>query len=63
VLPQPWRRATEAYPVNGFKNPSFQWLDSDSKKSLAQKDKKDIGDVDIVEEVQGFASNDKSVLP
>jgi hypothetical protein len=23
VLPQPWRRATSAYPVNGFKNPSF----------------------------------------
>jgi len=26
VLPQPWRRAKEAYPRNGFKNPSFQWL-------------------------------------
>jgi hypothetical protein len=33
VLPQPWRRAKEAYPLNGFKNPTFQWLD---KKSLAQ---------------------------
>jgi hypothetical protein len=34
VLPQPWRRVKEAYPINGFKNPSFQWLD---KKSLAEK--------------------------
>jgi hypothetical protein len=23
VLPQPWRRAKEAYPRNGFKNPSW----------------------------------------
>jgi len=23
VLPQPWRRAKEAYPANGFKNPSW----------------------------------------
>jgi hypothetical protein len=60
LLPQPWRRVKEAYPINGFKNPSFQWLD---KKSLAQKDKRDIGDNGIVEEVHGFASNDKSVLP
>jgi hypothetical protein len=62
----------EAYPINGFKNPSFQWLD---KKSLAQhKHKhhhkhhhkmtaKDIGDNGIAEEVHGFASADKSVLP
>jgi hypothetical protein len=60
VLPQPWRRAKTAYPSNGFKNPSFQWLD---KKSLAQQEKRDIGDQGIVEEVHGFASNDKSVLP
>jgi len=57
VLPQPWRRATQAYPVNGFKNPNFQWL------SMAEQGKKDIGDEGIVEEVHGFASNDKSVLP
>ena len=30
---------------------------------LGQKDKKDIGDQGIDEEVHGFASNDKSVLP
>jgi hypothetical protein len=23
VLPQPWRRVKEAYPQNGFKNPTF----------------------------------------
>jgi len=27
VLPQPWRRVKEAYPQNGFKNPTFPWLD------------------------------------
>jgi len=69
VLPQPWRRVKEAYPVNGFKNPSFQWLDS--KSGLAQHQHhhhhkalaKDIGDEGIAEEVQQFAANDKSVLP
>lgn len=71
VLPQPWRRVKEAYPANGFKNPEFQWLD----KSLAQgkhhkkhhkkhhHKAKDIGDNGIAEEVHGFASADKSVLP
>merc|ERR1711939_1069804 len=66
VLPQPWRRAKEAYPINGFKNPSFNWLDKpEKKKALAQKDKhhRDIGDNGIDEEVHGFASADKSVLP
>jgi hypothetical protein len=70
VLPQPWRRAKEAYPINGFKNPSFQWLD---KGSLVEKKHKhhkkhhhkakDIGDNGIDEAVHGFASADKSVLP
>ena len=23
VLPQPWRRVTEPYPINGFKNPTW----------------------------------------
>jgi hypothetical protein len=59
VLPQPWRRAKEAYPKNGFKNPSFQWLTLAEQEQL----KRDIGDKDIDEEVHGFASNDKSVLP
>jgi hypothetical protein len=59
-LPQPWRRAKEAYPANGFKNPSFQWLD---KKSLAQSDKADIGDKGIVQKVHGFVVADGSVHP
>jgi hypothetical protein len=58
VLPQPWRRAKQAYPRNGFKNPSFQWLDS-----LAQKDKQDIGDKKIDEEVHGFVNRDRSIHP
>merc|ERR1711934_322244 len=67
VLPQPWRRAKVAYPVNGFKNPSFQWLDKPA--ALAQHKHhhhhhtKDIGDQGIDEEVHGFAYADKSVLP
>lgn len=70
VLPQPWRRVKEPYPANGFKNPEFQWLD---KGSLVEKKHKhhkkhhakakDIGDNGIAEEVHGFASADKSVLP
>ena len=61
VLPQPWRRVKEAYPTNGVFNPKFQWLDKPA--AFVQKDKKDIGDQGIDEEVHGFASNDKSVLP
>jgi len=34
VLPKPWRRATEAYPANGFKQPTWQWLDKPA--ALAQ---------------------------
>jgi len=40
VLPKPWRRSKVAYPKNGFKNASWNWLDADdaarakSKKSL-----------------------------
>ena len=56
MLPQPWRRSKEAYPKNGFKNPSFQWLDT-----LAQKS--DIGDKNIDQAVHGFVRNDNSVHP
>jgi hypothetical protein len=56
-----------AYPINGFKNNSWNWIDDkpEKKKALAQKDKhhRDIGDNGINEEVHGFASADKSVLP
>ena len=61
MLPQPWRRVKEAYPAQGFLNPKFAWLDKPA--AFAQKDKKDIGDQGIDEEVHGFAANDKSVLP
>ena len=40
-------------PVNG----------SLAKPAFAQKDKNDIGNKNIDEEVHGFATNDKSVLP
>ena len=66
VLPHPQRRAKEAYPLNGFKNPSFQWLDKPAlvqhkhhHKARAQ----DIGDSGVREDVWGFVNADKSVLP
>jgi hypothetical protein len=39
VLPKPWRRSKVAYPSNGFKNNSWNWLEADDaarskKKSL-----------------------------
>ena len=61
VLPQPWRRVKEAYPANGVFNPKFEWLDKPA--AFAQKDKNDIGNKKIDEEVHGFATNDKNVLP
>jgi len=61
VLPQPWRRVKEAYPVNGVMNEKFQWLDKPA--AFAQKDKNDIGKANIDENVHGFASEDKNVLP
>jgi len=60
-LPEPWRRATEAYPINGFKNPEFQWVDK--KQGLAEKDKQDIGDKKIEEHVHGFINADNSMHP
>jgi hypothetical protein len=48
---------TEAYPVNGFKNPGFQWLD------LAQQEKADIGDKKIEQRVHGFINADNSMHP
>lgn len=37
VLPQPWRRVKTAYPINGFKNDSWNWIDDKpaAKKSLS----------------------------
>jgi len=72
VLPEPYRRQKVAYPVNGFKNPSWQWLDKPEKPAALSQHRhrhhhhhkhKDIGDKKIDEGVWGFVNEDRNVLP
>ena len=54
--PTPYPR--EEHANNGVLNPEFQHL-----KALSQKDKADIGDKNIREEVHGFVNADNSMHP
>ena len=56
VLPTPYARRETAYPVNG-------WSNTPPSQGLSQRNKGDIGDTNIDEEVVGFARADKNVLP
>jgi hypothetical protein len=56
--PTPYPR--EEHANNGVLNPEWQHL---KEKTLAQKDKADIGDKKIKEEVHGFVNADNSMHP
>jgi hypothetical protein len=59
TLPHQMRRNDAPYPLNGWDNTPPSTID----ESLAQRNKKDIGDTNIDEEVVGFVRADKNMMP